>query len=82
MPTLDEAQHLTLFSRGLLRSCCERAGWQVEEIGAFNGIAPFVAPISEVVARGAERLEFTARRWLPANLLYCRARRPVAPGIE
>lgn len=77
VPTLDEAQHLTLFSRSLLRSCCERAGWVVEELGAFNGLAPFLAPISEGLARGEEHLEFAARAWIPANLLYCRARRPV-----
>jgi len=75
VPTLDEAQHLTLFSRSLLRTCCERAGWQVEEIGAFNGVAPFVAPLGEPLARIVERVEFGSRRWLPLNLLYCRARR-------
>jgi 2-polyprenyl-3-methyl-5-hydroxy-6-metoxy-1,4-benzoquinol methylase len=75
VPTLDEAQHLTLFSRGLLRRCCERAGWVVEEIGAFNGLAPFVAPVSERLAKGIERIEFATRRTLPWNLLYCRARR-------
>jgi hypothetical protein len=77
VPALEEAQHLTLFSRGLLRTCCEQAGWRVEELGAFNGVAPFLAPLSERLARGTERAEFVARRWLPASLLYCRARRPV-----
>jgi 2-polyprenyl-3-methyl-5-hydroxy-6-metoxy-1,4-benzoquinol methylase len=77
VPKLAEAQHLTLFSRQVLRDCCQRAGWQVEELGAFNAVAPFVAPISEAFARGVEQLEFTARHWLPANLLYCRAIRPV-----
>jgi 2-polyprenyl-3-methyl-5-hydroxy-6-metoxy-1,4-benzoquinol methylase len=75
VPTLDEAQHLTLFSRSLLRTCCEDAGWRVEEIGAFNGLAPFVAPLNESLARGIERVEFGTGRWLPLNLLYCRARR-------
>lgn len=75
VPQLDEAQHLTLFSRALLRQCCERAGWVVEDLGAFNGIAPFVAPVSEALARGVERAEFRSRRWMPWNLLYCRARR-------
>lgn len=75
VPTLDEAQHLTLFSRGLLRQACERAGWRVEEIGAFNGVAPFLAPLGEGLARGAESAEFALRRWWPGNLLYCRARR-------
>ena len=77
VPTLDEAQHLTLFSKTVLRACCERAGWRVEDLGAFNGLAPFVAPLSHALALGAERAEFAARRWLPANLLYCRARRTV-----
>jgi len=77
VPAMNEAQHLTLFNRRLLRAACERAGWAVEELGAFNGVAPFLAPISERVALTGERLEFAARRWLPANLLYCRARRPV-----
>jgi hypothetical protein len=49
----------------------------VEELGAFNGLAPFLAPLSERAALGAEGLEFAARRWFPGNLLYCRARRPV-----
>jgi 2-polyprenyl-3-methyl-5-hydroxy-6-metoxy-1,4-benzoquinol methylase len=74
VPTLDEAQHLTLFSRGLLGTCCERAGWVVEDLGAFNGVAPFVAPVSEALARRVEAIEFAGRRWLPLNLLYCRAR--------
>lgn len=75
VPTLDEAQHLTLFSRALLGECCERAGWKVEEIGAFNGLAPFVAPIGETLARSVESAEFAARLWLPLNLLYCRCRK-------
>jgi 2-polyprenyl-3-methyl-5-hydroxy-6-metoxy-1,4-benzoquinol methylase len=75
VPTLDEAQHLTLFSKPLLRACCERAGWRVEEVGTFNGLAPFLAPLGEPLARGVEQLEFRAGRWLPLNLLYCRARR-------
>ena len=75
VPTLDEAQHLTLFSRSLLRTCCERAGWRVEALGAFNGLAPFVAPLGESLAMSLERVEFGAGRWLPLNLLYCRARR-------
>ena len=77
VPTMDEAQHVTLFNRALLRQCCEAAGWRIEELGAFNGLAPFLAPISERGARFAERMEFAGRSWVPANLLYCRARRPV-----
>jgi 2-polyprenyl-3-methyl-5-hydroxy-6-metoxy-1,4-benzoquinol methylase len=75
VPTLDEAQHLTLFSAGRLRAACEGAGWRVDEVGAFNGLAPFLAPVSGALASAVERLEFAGRRWLPLNLLYCRALR-------
>jgi 2-polyprenyl-3-methyl-5-hydroxy-6-metoxy-1,4-benzoquinol methylase len=76
VPTLEEAQHLTLFSRPRLRMSCQVGGWAVEELGAFNGVAPFLAPFSDRIARIAESLEFSARRWIPANLLYCVARYP------
>jgi 2-polyprenyl-3-methyl-5-hydroxy-6-metoxy-1,4-benzoquinol methylase len=73
VPTLDEAQHLTLFSRQSLRRALDAAGWRIEELGTFNGLAPFLAPLSETLARGVERAEFSGRRLLPLNLLYCRA---------
>lgn len=75
VPTLDEAQHLTLFTRRTLASAMARSGWTVEEIGTFNGVAPFLAPLSEGVARVAEGLEFHTRKVLPWSLLYCRAKR-------
>jgi 2-polyprenyl-3-methyl-5-hydroxy-6-metoxy-1,4-benzoquinol methylase len=71
VPTLAEAQHLTLFSRRTLRHAMEAAGWRVDELGTFNGVAPFVAPLSEALARGMERAEFAGRGVLPLNLLYC-----------
>lgn len=74
VPTLDDAQHLTLFSRRMLSRALAAAGWREEDLGAFNGVAPFLAPVSESLARGMERLEFAARRTLPLNLLYARAR--------
>jgi 2-polyprenyl-3-methyl-5-hydroxy-6-metoxy-1,4-benzoquinol methylase len=77
VPTLDGAQHLTAFSRRMLADSCARAGWRVDELGTFNGVAPFLAPVSEVLARGVERAEHAARGWWPANLLYCRASRTV-----
>jgi len=73
VPTLDEAQHLTLFTRSMLRRAMAAAGWQVVDMGTFNGIAPFVAPLSERVARAAERVEFATGAVLPWNLLYARA---------
>ena len=57
VPTLAEAQHLTLFTHRTLRRAVEASGWQVIDIGAFNGVAPFLAPISEALARATERLE-------------------------
>jgi 2-polyprenyl-3-methyl-5-hydroxy-6-metoxy-1,4-benzoquinol methylase len=75
VPTLDEAQHLTLFTRSRLARAMQSAGWTVEELGSFNGVAPFLAPVSERVAHVVEELEFRTRRFMPYNLLYCRGRR-------
>jgi 2-polyprenyl-3-methyl-5-hydroxy-6-metoxy-1,4-benzoquinol methylase len=75
VPTLNEAQHLTRFSRKTLIRALDLAGWTVDEIGTFNGAAPFVAPLAESLALAAERMEFRLRRALPLNLLYGRARR-------
>ncbi|MGE0042358.1 MAG: class I SAM-dependent methyltransferase [Vicinamibacterales bacterium] len=75
VPTLDEAQHLTLFTRRLLRDMCEAAGWRVEALGTFNGVAPFLAPVSEGLARAAERAEIATGGFLPWSLLYCKARK-------
>jgi len=72
--TLNQEQHLTLFSRKKLRRAMALAGWRVEELGTFNGVAPFVAPLSETLAGRMEHVEFAARRFLPFNLLYARAR--------
>jgi 2-polyprenyl-3-methyl-5-hydroxy-6-metoxy-1,4-benzoquinol methylase len=72
VPTLDEAQHLTLFTRKTLARAMTAAGWRVDDMGTFNGVAPFLAPLSERLARGVEHLEFRTARLLPYNLLYCR----------
>jgi len=74
VPTLDEAQHLTAFTHARLTRALGAAGWTVEEMGTFNGVAPFLAPVSERLARAVEGAEFRARRVLPLNLLYARAR--------
>jgi 2-polyprenyl-3-methyl-5-hydroxy-6-metoxy-1,4-benzoquinol methylase len=75
VPTLDEAQHLTLFTRRTLQCAMAAGGWRVEAIGTFNGVAPFLAPLSERLARLVERVELGTSRFMPYNLLYCRARR-------
>ena len=43
---LDEAQHVTRFTKGKLSKICQRTGWKITRMGTFNGLAPFVAPIS------------------------------------
>jgi hypothetical protein len=69
--TLDEVQHVTHFTKRTLCAMCERAGWRVCQIGTFNGLAPFLAPISRRLALGLEQIEFSFNRLLPANLLFC-----------
>lgn len=76
VPTLDHAQHLTLFTPRMLRRACAAAGWRVDATGTFNGLAPFAAPLSERLALAVERVEFAGRHWLPLNLLFCRATWP------
>lgn len=73
VPQLAEAQHLTCFTRASLRQALSSTGWTLDEAGTFNGLAPFVACLSERVAERVEQLEFSARRVVPLNLLYARA---------
>jgi 2-polyprenyl-3-methyl-5-hydroxy-6-metoxy-1,4-benzoquinol methylase len=68
---LQEAQHVTRFTKRKLATMCRRAGWKVHHIGTFNGVSPFIAPISRGLALGMERLEFLFNRLLPQNLLFC-----------
>jgi 2-polyprenyl-3-methyl-5-hydroxy-6-metoxy-1,4-benzoquinol methylase len=75
--TLDEAQHVTHFNKRKLSVLCERAGWRVSHIGTFNGIAPFIAPISRHLGLRMEKIEFLFNRLLPQNLLFCLCTREV-----
>jgi len=68
---MDEVQHVTHFTKSKLLAVCDQAGWRAEEMGGFNGIAPFLAPISYRPALALERLEFRLRKLLPQNLLFC-----------
>jgi hypothetical protein len=67
---MDQAQHVTHFTRSKLVTMCEQTGWNVRQIGSFNGIAPFIAPLSYRLALAAERLEFALKKG-PQNLLFC-----------
>jgi len=73
--TLDEAQHVTHFTKRTLCAMCECAGWKVRHIGTFNRLAPFLAPISRRLALGVEKIEFLLNRTLLQNLLFCLCRR-------
>jgi hypothetical protein len=74
---LDEVQHVTHFTKRKLSEMCERTGWTVHRIGTFNGLAPFLAPISHRLALGLEQVEFLLNRALPQNLLFCLCTRKV-----
>jgi 2-polyprenyl-3-methyl-5-hydroxy-6-metoxy-1,4-benzoquinol methylase len=74
---MDEVQHVTHFTKRKLAAACERTGWRVRELGTFNGLAPFLAPISRRLALGLEEGEFRANRLLPQNLLFCLCTREV-----
>jgi 2-polyprenyl-3-methyl-5-hydroxy-6-metoxy-1,4-benzoquinol methylase len=74
---LDEVQHVTHFTKRKLSAMCECAGWKVHHIGTFNGVAPFLAPISRRLALGLEEVEFRVNRLLPQNLLFCLCTREV-----
>lgn len=74
---LDRAQHVTHFTKRTLSAMCERAGWGVCRVGTFNGLAPFLAPISRRLALGLEEIEFLFNRLLPQNLLFSLCTREV-----
>ena len=73
--TLREAQHVTHFTSRRLVAVCQRTGWAVRHIGTFNGVAPFLAPISYRLALASEQIEFALNRVLPQNLLFCVCKR-------
>jgi 2-polyprenyl-3-methyl-5-hydroxy-6-metoxy-1,4-benzoquinol methylase len=68
---LQEAQHVTRFTKRTLATMCRHTGWRVQHIGTFNGVSPFIAPISRRLALGMEKLEFLFNGVLPQNLLFC-----------
>jgi len=76
VPKMDEAQHVTHFTKPKLVAMCERAGWQVNQIGTFNGIAPFTAGVSRRLALALERQEFRFNTLLPENLLFSLCTKP------
>lgn len=71
VPQLDEVQHVTHFTKPKLAAVSDQAGWAIEQIGSFNGLAPFVAPMSYRLALAIERVEFRLSQVLPENLLFC-----------
>ena len=71
MPKLKNEQHLSHFNRNNLVKMLQKSRWKVDQIGTFNGIAPFLVDISVKVARGVERIEFYLGRFVPLNLIHC-----------
>jgi 2-polyprenyl-3-methyl-5-hydroxy-6-metoxy-1,4-benzoquinol methylase len=69
--TLQEVQHVTRFTKKKLSTMCQRTGWKVQQIGTFNGVAPFVAPLSYPLAREFEKWEHKWHLFLPGHLLFC-----------
>jgi 2-polyprenyl-3-methyl-5-hydroxy-6-metoxy-1,4-benzoquinol methylase len=69
--TLQEAQHVTRFTKQKLSTMCQRTGWKITQMGTFNGLAPFVAPISYRLGLTLEKLEYKWRLYLPSHLLFC-----------
>jgi len=77
-PRLKGEQHLSRFDPNRLARLLEGADWDLLELGSFNGLAPFLAPLSAAWAEHMEaailsnpRKRVRTRR----NLLYawCRA---------
>jgi hypothetical protein len=71
VPKLDHDQHVTHFTKLRLLEACSAAGWSIRQLGGFNGLSPFVAPISENCALGLERFEYRLNHFLPLNILFC-----------
>jgi 2-polyprenyl-3-methyl-5-hydroxy-6-metoxy-1,4-benzoquinol methylase len=69
--TLQEAQHVTRFTKEKLSAICERAGWRVAQIGTFNGFSAFIAPVSYRLALALEEWEHEWRLHYPGHLLFC-----------
>jgi 2-polyprenyl-3-methyl-5-hydroxy-6-metoxy-1,4-benzoquinol methylase len=79
VPNMSEGQHVSYFFKTLLKKSCEQTGWKVEQIGTFNGIAPFFAPFSYRLALALEKWEYNCRLYLPGNLLFCICRNEPVP---
>jgi hypothetical protein len=41
------------------------AGWKVEQIGTFNGLSPFIAPLSRRLSFGMAEFEFSFDHLFP-----------------
>jgi 2-polyprenyl-3-methyl-5-hydroxy-6-metoxy-1,4-benzoquinol methylase len=72
---MDADQHVTRFHARMLRRFLEQAGFRVDDLRAYCGLAPFVAGVSWKLAEALDRFE--RRLALPfQNLLVAVATRP------
>ena len=69
-PRLRASQHLSPMTPARLRLQLDTAGWRVLEMGSFNGIAPFLAPLSRSLTSWFRERELRRRTRLHRNLLY------------
>lgn len=69
-PRMRNGQHLTPMTPVFLGKQLRAAGWNVLEMGSFNGIAPFLGVFSLSLARLAALRERKRRGVLYRNLLY------------
>lgn len=77
-PRLKGEQHLSRFDPNRLARVLEEAGWDLLELGSFNGLAPFLAPLSVAWAERMEAAILTnprKRARTRRNLLYAWCRK-------
>ena len=70
VPKLKDEQHLSKLTPKKLSALLKRCGWHLIEIGTFNGMAPFVSPISPRLSNILYRRELKNRKRLGRNLIY------------
>lgn len=68
VPTLDEEQHVALYSAARLAALAEETGYSVVEIRTLNFLAPWLAVFGRPLAEAAHRIE-QRRRHLWGSLL-------------
>jgi len=79
---MDADQHVTHFSRAMLRAFLTEAGFEIQSLRTYCTLSPFVAALSWRAARRLDRIEHRID-WPFGNLLAAVARNPgpAAPSL-